>query len=296
MSLAAGQDYEIRIDTLTGELTSMAALIAYFKWWCPDLFAGSFDTGTFDVPLQHGGISSGVGVLNSRSITLEGIHTGLVSSANDVYPGMHLQNITRLFDLLQLYINSDMYLDFEVRTGAATTATRRLFVKLESFSHSPIEGTLYTQGPVKLNFEVSDPEFYEAGAALEVHATGASHTAGPLAVVNSGKELQRYTLKIENTDDGDLTDPSVTESVSGKTCAITGTITNDGDYWLIDFLNCTVTKTVGASTTDVIANFTGGFFPIPAAAGAFTVTSDAGGTGAFYIRVDYRRKAAYNVS
>lgn len=297
MSLDAGQYYEIRVDNLAGTFGAapIESLMEDFYWWSPDLFTNSFDGGVEDVPLRHGGIFSGSRMRKSRVITLEGIYTGLLSSANEPYGGAHLQNITRIFDTLDKYVDTDMFVEIENRLTSSTTATRILFVKIIRHSYPPLEGTAYSMGRVTLSFEVADPDFYES-SALYVSGTGAAHTLTLPSITNLYKACPRYTIKIENTDGNNLTDPEISEAVGGGECEISGTISGIGDYWLIDMLDCTVTKHVGATDSDDIASFSGSFFQIPPSAGVYTIDVDNGGTGVFDARIDYRRKCRFDVS
>lgn len=291
MTLDASENYDVRINNLDGDFT--ASLIEAFRFWTPDPFGDSFNLETKNVPHRHGGIIVGDGMKDSKIITVEGLYTSLVGNANAAYGGLMIQGVERLFEEFDRYGNEGLFLDIQNRTGAATSATRRLFVSLLRRKFNPDKGSQYTQGGVKLTFEASDPEFYD-DTVQQSTGSGSSHT---LALYPSPgtRPTQRFTVKIENTDGNALTDPSMSVT-GGASWTVEETISGSGDYIEVDHLNGTVIKNVSGTETDIIDKFSGSFFELPHTLAVCTITVDTGDTGVFDGTIDYWKKAGYAIA
>jgi len=206
MTLGANENYDIRINNLAGNLT--ASLVEAFRFWSSDIFGDSFRRDTQSVPHRHGGVAVGDGMKSSKIITVEGMCLTLLGGASSKYGGALVQIVEHLFEQLDLYADTETFLDVELRTGAGYSATRRQFAKLLDHKFIPAYGSQYTAGNVRLTFEASDPEFYDDTVA---QATGAgSGHSQILAPITGTRPTQRFTVKIANTDGNALTDPTLT--------------------------------------------------------------------------------------
>ena len=304
MTLQSGRVYEIRLNNTAGTFAVTSAQFDNFRFWSPDLWQTENDFTAQPVPLGDGGVFVGGGYRQPRTVQLIGSNCGSIGSANEAYPEIHIDAIYHLFDNLQLYRNTDMFLDIELSYGSASSNVKRryLFVKPKRWRYAVQEGTRYTAGEVLIDFVAADPDFYEATLnTVSGSASASTVTIAPSPQPTAFFSTSRLTIKIENIDGSALTNPSASGYGANANWFITDTVSASGDYWLVDHGNMTVIKSVGGVSSNAISAFTGSFFPMkqgvaPVEVLKFDCLSTSATTDDFKVTVSYRRRSDSSMS
>lgn len=293
MAVPTGWSYEIRINNTDGDLNGISATVQDFRFWSPELWAINNEFGMQNVPLAEGGVHIGEGYRKPRTFNLLGSYDGLIGNANESYPGSHLAKIYEFYQYLDIYRNTEMYVDIETQKTSGTTSVRRLYAKPYAYRWNPVEGARYTLGEMRVTMLAADCDFYYSTES-SASASGASCSASA-AVTAKRYDTQRLTIRVYNSDGNDLA--NVSASSTAGTWSLAGSITASGDYYEIDHYAGTVSKVEGGTAANAIDEFTGTFFPVQygnteiiiQCASATAYTED------FEMQIYYRNKADWAI-
>ena len=177
------------------------------------------------------------------------------------------------------YKNKYQFLLLWLWNGSSLVAVRR-YVHFRVMKTEYIRKTLLCAMRATFTFRVVDPLLYGAGT-VELTASGTS----PVAVNVASGELighKRIYYKITRVS-GTITNPVITNTTTGETFSITGSLTAANEFYYVDPYAGRLKKGTGTieAATDEIGNMSGRFIPREAAAMALSLSFTGGGTATF---------------
>jgi len=271
MTVSATKQYEITINNADGDLTAYAALLASYGLWSPQIFNTRRRAGMANVPLSHIAALTGDLCRKPLSFVVYCLTANIEAAVNTG----RLDQLPRFFSAYD-----DYFIDLETWYSGGSL-TRRMYVEFTGTDASPVKGTQYTAALPRIYGIARDPFWYETSATETIITVSAGYTNNGAVAGATYYWTQRMTTKIEvNINGQEIKDPTIEFGTSDGLIEITGSLTDIGDYWLVDHLNGTIIEhdASAGTSTNAIAKLTDGGFPSLAPGGeTVTVTLDAGG-------------------
>lgn len=155
------------------------------------------------------------------------------------------------------------------------------YVQMNSALQGSLNAGEVTIGDFRIELVAEDPNFY----SQTLQSTDILFSAGSGTLTNSGNSPTFPTVRVH----GNVTDPVITNSTTGRTVSLSGLTIASGHYVDIDMLEETVKDEVGTSIFDYVDD--DDFFWLSKGSNTITISGTLGGSG--YRKATFSYRDAY---